>query len=107
MDGWPWYDNPDTITALTPLFEENGVDIVFSGHIHQMELLEQSNVTYVICSGLGGLPDPERAYLSPASQWYVSGEYGYADVTIDGDVAEIIFRDPENAEIKRVTVSRN
>jgi UDP-2,3-diacylglucosamine pyrophosphatase LpxH len=107
MDGWPWYDNPDTITALTPLFEENGVDIVFSGHIHQMELLEQSNVTYVICSGLGGLPDPERAYLSPASQWYVSGEYGYTDVTIDGEGARIFFRDPENAEIKRFTVARN
>ena len=34
-DGWKWYDNPETINKLTPLFEKYGVDMVFSGHDHQ------------------------------------------------------------------------
>ena len=32
QDGWQWYDNPETIKAVTPLFEKYGVNLVFSGH---------------------------------------------------------------------------
>jgi hypothetical protein len=104
--GRAWYDNPDTIQALTPLFEKYKVDMVFSGHDHHMELLQKSGVTYVICGGFGGLPDPEREYVSPASLWYMSGQFGFMDVTIKENTATLIFRSPEYQELKSFTLQK-
>jgi hypothetical protein len=89
--GWNWYDNPETISALTPLFEKYSVDIVFSGHNHYMELLEHAGVTYVVCGAFGGVPDPEPTYISPASLWRLQGAAGFVDVTIHGDEAILSF----------------
>ena len=106
VGSWRWYDNPETIEALTPLFETYGVNMVFSGHNHQLELLEKSGVTYVICGGFGGLPDPIRTYTSPSSLWYAGGVYGFADVTINEEEANILFRDPDNNILKSFTVPK-
>ena len=95
------YDNPDTIACLAPLFEKYGVDIVFSGHNHQMEVLEKSGVTYVLSSPFGGVAENTRTYISPYSLWYQSGQHGFADMTIAGDEAVIIFRTPEGDELYR------
>jgi hypothetical protein len=105
--GWRWYDNQETIRKITPLFEKYGVDMVFSGHAHQMELLENSGVIYVIGGAFGGEPDPQRKYASPASLWYSSGNYGYVDVTVDEASATIIFRTSDGIELKRVDVLKN
>jgi acid phosphatase type 7 len=45
---WTWYDDKDTISKLTPLFEKYGVDLVISGHNHLLELLQKNGVTYAI-----------------------------------------------------------
>jgi UDP-2,3-diacylglucosamine pyrophosphatase LpxH len=103
---WRWYDNPETIEALSPLFEKYGVDIVFSGHNHQLELLEKSGVTYVICGGFGGLPDPVRTYTSPASLWYTGEVYGFADVTIDEAESCILFRDSSYNILRSFTIAK-
>ncbi|MCL2150349.1 MAG: metallophosphoesterase family protein [Dehalococcoidia bacterium] len=95
------YDNPETIACLVPLFERCGVNLVFSGHNHQMEILEKSGVTYVISSPFGGIPSSPRTYQSPYSLWYESGQYGFADVTITEDEAEIVFRAPGGSEVYR------
>ena len=105
--GWTWYDNKETIRKVTPLFERYGVDLVFSGHAHQMEFLQESGVTYVIAGAFGGDPDPQRKYASPASLWYSSGNYGYVDVTVDTASATITFRDSGGGELKRLVVRRN
>ena len=42
--GWKWYDNRETIDAITPLFEEYKVDLVCSGHLHNTEMLEENGV---------------------------------------------------------------
>jgi UDP-2,3-diacylglucosamine pyrophosphatase LpxH len=104
--GWPWYDNPETIQLVTPLFEKYDVDLVFSGHVHQMELLEKSGVTYVIAGSFGGIPDPVRTYTSSASLWYASGQYGYLDVSIDTGKAVITFRDPSGRDLKMVVIDQ-
>lgn len=91
--GWKWYDNPETIERLTPIFEKYKVDLVFSGHDHHLELLQNLGVTYVICGAFGGLPDPERTYTSPSSLWYISGQYGFVDVTLNGNQCSLVFRD--------------
>jgi acid phosphatase type 7 len=106
VHGWKWYDNPETLNKLVPLFEKYGVDFVFSGHDHQMELLEKSGVTYVITGAFGGIPDPARTYTSPASLWYASGQYGYVDVTIDARQAQITFCDPDGRALKTEVISK-
>jgi predicted MPP superfamily phosphohydrolase len=95
MDGWPWYDNPETIQRITPLFEKYAVDLVFSGHNHQLELLQKSNITYVICGGLGGIPDPLRTHTSPFSQWYAAGQYGFVTVSLSSNEAHLDFRNAD------------
>jgi len=102
---WDWYDNQDTISRLVPLFEKYDVDLVFSGHNHHLELLQNNNVTYSICAAFGGHPDPERSYTSPASIWYLQGQAAFMDVTILPDSAKLVFRDPDNNELKSITVS--
>jgi UDP-2,3-diacylglucosamine pyrophosphatase LpxH len=106
-DGWKWYDNPETINKLTPLFEKYNVDIVFSGHAHQLELLKKSGVSYVICGGFGGMLDTERQYVSPDSLWYAGGDYAFMDVTITGTNANLIFRDPDGNAINSFVVAKH
>ena len=106
-DGWKWYDNPETINKLTPLFEKYNVDIVFSGHAHQLELLKKSGDSYVICGGFGGMLDTERQYVSPDSLWYASGDYAFMDVTITGTNANLIFRDPDGNAINSFVVAKH
>jgi predicted MPP superfamily phosphohydrolase len=104
--GWNWYDNPETIDALAPLFEEYGVDLVLSGHLHHMELLQHNGVTYAICGAFGGLPEEERTYTSPDSLWYTSEEYGFIDAGISGDECTIIFRNADNTVLHTMSVTR-
>jgi len=103
--GWyPWFDDETAIRELVPLFEKYDVDLVFSGHNHQLELLQKNGVTYVICGAFGGWPDPPRTYTSPASVWYVPGRYGYVDVTL-GPRADVVFRDVDGRTLKSLTVT--
>ncbi|MBN1689559.1 MAG: metallophosphoesterase [Dehalococcoidia bacterium] len=105
-DMWHWYDDKGMIEKLVPLFEKYDVDLVFSGHNHLLELLQKNNVTYVICGAFGGLPDPERSYVSPASVWYKGNQQAFVDTTIAQDAATLVFRDPEHNEVKSFTISR-
>ena len=106
INGWKWYDNPETIDDITPLFEEYGVDMVFSGHVHQMELLQHSGVTYIIAGTFGGSPEREYTYKSPDSLWYAGDQYGFVDVTLDNNTAEIVFRDPAYQVLKSFTLNK-
>ena len=105
-DMWTWYDDKSMIEKLTPLFEKYDVDLVFSGHNHLLEVLQKNNVTYVICGAFGGLPDPERSYISPASIWYKGNQQAFVDVTIAQDEAVLKFRDPDNIDLKSFAVPR-
>lgn len=105
-NGWRWYDNQETIQRLTPLFEKYKVDLVFSGHVHQLELLQKSGVTYIVCGGFGGSPEPERIYESPSSLWYTTGEYGFVEVTVDENEAIVIFRDPDYEKLNVFVIPR-
>jgi predicted MPP superfamily phosphohydrolase len=102
--GWNWFDNPETIAALVPLFEKFGVDIVFSGHNHYLEFLQHSGVNYVVCGGFGGKLDPIATYVSPSRIWYRYGQFGFADVNINGNQATLNFRDPDSNVLKSFTI---
>jgi UDP-2,3-diacylglucosamine pyrophosphatase LpxH len=104
MYGWQWYDNPKTIEALTPLFEQYDVDLVLSGHKHHSEILQKNGVTYVVMGSFGGSPNPERDYISPASIWYRHGGYAFTDITIDNNAATLVVRDTEHRELFKIIV---
>lgn len=62
----------DVREALTPLFEQYGVDVVFAGHHHNYERNEVNGVTYIVTGG-GGAPlgvmeerEPTRAAFAVA-----------------------------------------
>jgi UDP-2,3-diacylglucosamine pyrophosphatase LpxH len=100
IEGWKWYDNPETIGKLTPLFNKYGVDLVFSGHNHRLELLQNSGVVYAVCAPFGGLPDPAPTYVSPSSIWDGTGEYGFIEVTINGEKCILTFRNQKYEVLK-------
>jgi hypothetical protein len=102
--GWDWYDNPETIDALCPLFEKYGVDLVFSGHKHALEMLEKSGVTYIVCGSFGGHPDPDPVYDSPYSVERFPDKAAFAELIINGDEATVNLRDPQNDIIKGITI---
>jgi len=105
-EGSDLYDYKDMIAKMVPLFEKYHVNLVFSGHNHLVELLQKNNVTYAICGAFGGLPSPERSYVSPPSTWYMAGQYAFMEVSVSQDTATLIFRDPDYKELKNLTVPR-
>jgi hypothetical protein len=56
---WPQWDGDQRVRDhLVPLFEEHGVDMVFSGHTHSYEHGVLGNVHYLVAGGGGGNLDP-------------------------------------------------
>jgi acid phosphatase type 7 len=105
--GWQWYDNQETINAITPLFDEYKVDLVCSGHVHDTEMLEENGVKYAVCGAFGGLPDPGRTYTSPSSIWYSDGQYAFLDVVLDGDQCILTFRNYDFKPLYTITFDNN
>ncbi|GAB4177278.1 MAG: hypothetical protein Fur0032_17470 [Terrimicrobiaceae bacterium] len=59
-------------------YEDFGVDMVFSGHVHSYERLYVNGVTYIV-NGAGGTFESLAGFLTPVggpSQVQVAGEYG-------------------------------
>lgn len=93
----PWYDHFQNIPAITPLFEQYGVDLVISGHNHYQEYLETNGVHYAVIGAMGGIPDPKPKYVSPASKWIAVNQHGWLDVDIYEGELVLSFRDQNNA----------
>ncbi|MGD8454157.1 MAG: metallophosphoesterase [Phycisphaerae bacterium] len=85
--------------ALVPVFEEAGVDVVFSGHDHMYERtyplrggqVVERGVVYVV-SGAGGAglyealpPDKRPAYIAALN----NDRYSFTQVRIDGDTLRL------------------
>lgn len=104
-DGWEWYDNSSLINKVSPLFEQHGVDLVLSGHMHQAEILRKNGVTYAVMGSFGGELDRGREYTSPASVWYKARQYGFLDVAVRDNSAELVVRDAEDNAIYSMKLS--
>ena len=112
VDGADWWDQQDMIKTFEPLFVEHGIDMVFSGHNHIFERLENKGVNYNIIGGLGGYPDTLYnktgiiGQRGTGSIYYSTDIFGFLDVNIQGDIAYLAFRTPENQIAYNYTVSR-
>jgi UDP-2,3-diacylglucosamine pyrophosphatase LpxH len=104
---WKWYDNEETISKITPLFNEYKVDLVCSGHVHNLGLLEANGVKYAVCGAFGGLPEPEPVYISPFSLWSTSSQYAFIDIAIDNDECTLTFRDYNLEALYAITFEKN
>jgi 3',5'-cyclic AMP phosphodiesterase CpdA len=98
--GWAWYDNPETIAPLVPLFEKYDVDLALAGHAHHLEMLEKNGVTYGIVGAFGGKPDAGLANKSPFSIWSEAGAMAFLDITLGAGNGTLTFRDPNFQEMK-------
>ena len=58
----------------------------------ELELLKHKGVSYAIIGSMGGLPDPEPTYRSPASLWFKQGGYGWLDLDIDATGIALAFK---------------
>ncbi len=112
IDGSEWWDHKEMIETFEPIFIENGIDMVFSGHNHIFERLENNGVNYNIVGGLGGHPDTyydKEGVIGQAgngSIYYSTDIFGFLEVDIQGDDAYLAFRTPENQTVYNYTVNR-
>ena len=90
-----WGDNQKAIDELVPLFEETGVDMVFSGHNHHMEHITTNGIEYFITGVFGSHLDEDREFTSEGSQWYNNKTHGYVDLTVGESSATVTFLDAE------------
>lgn len=105
--GKNWFDNPQTIEKLGPLFESYGVDLVISGHNHLMEVLEKDGVTYAIIGAMGGALDPIE-YTSPYSVWLNNTDHGYMDMDLSAkDEINFDIKDPNGNILYSHTIKTN
>jgi 3',5'-cyclic AMP phosphodiesterase CpdA len=88
-----WGDNKNAIDELVPLFEETGVDMVFSGHNHQMEHITNNGIEYFITGVFGSYLDEDREFTSEGSQWYNNKTHGYVDLAVGETSATTTFLD--------------
>ncbi len=102
--GVPWYDHPENLKTVAPILERHGVDLVVSGHNHYMEYLEHAGISYVVVGAMGGVPDPEPTYRSPASLWLRQGGYGRLDLSIDDATIELLFLDESGEALYRRSI---
>ena len=94
-DGAWWWDNAPMIQTFAPLFQQYGVQMVFSGHNHHLETLVDNGTHYFINGGFGGLPDPPNDRNGTGSIWDANNVFGYNEVNINGNSANVSFVSPE------------
>jgi UDP-2,3-diacylglucosamine pyrophosphatase LpxH len=100
-EGLPWYDNQEMISTFADLFRTSGVDLVFSGHDHQMEHIYADGIDYVIIGAFGGKPDLTPTFISEGSQFLQFGTFGYARLSIEEQGFTVGFIDEYGTELYR------
>jgi hypothetical protein len=91
------------ISTFEDLFRTSGVDLVFSGHDHQMEHISADGIDYVIIGALGGKPDRQPTFISEGSQFLQFGTFGYARLSIEKQGFTVRFIDEYGNELYSFT----
>jgi acid phosphatase type 7 len=76
-----------------PLFEQYGVDMVFSGHDHIYDAYKVNGVTYIVTGGGGGdLDDEYPAHANPPCQICTDFTVGFHACFLDVTENSVVFR---------------
>ncbi|MHA1115271.1 MAG: hypothetical protein ACTSRR_03775 [Candidatus Heimdallarchaeaceae archaeon] len=94
------------INTFHDLFLANGVDLVFSGHNHQMEHINQDGVNYFIVGTMGGILDLEPTYYTENSLFFDNTHFGFADLQFNDGNVTVSFRTPENTLLYEITIQQ-
>ena len=91
--------------TLTPLFEQYGVDVVFTGHHHNYQRSVVNGVTYIVTGG-GGAP-LYRVKKGKTDDYLLSykNTYHVVSVTIARDTLTSVGVTPEGEEFDRFTLT--
>jgi acid phosphatase type 7 len=98
-------EKQDAVSAsLRPLYVKHGVDIVFSGHNHHYERLEENNISYIIAGG-GGAQLYEAESLIPESKVFKRVHH-YCLVEIDGKKLLLTSYDTDGTAFDTLTLEK-
>jgi len=92
-------DIQSNVNKLLPIFEQNGVDMVLSGHSHRMEKKKKNGIFYGIAGSFGSNDWGVNIDDDTKPIWYQDDTFGYMDISINGDNGLIVFRDDENTNL--------
>ncbi|MGV9200369.1 MAG: metallophosphoesterase family protein [Promethearchaeia archaeon] len=105
-----WADQTDMINTFEDLFVENDVDLVFSGHNHQVEVLESKGIHYQIVGAAGAVPDKKAEIKSETSKWYMNieddSQFGFFELDINGNNATLNYRNKEFESLYNITIEQ-
>jgi predicted phosphodiesterase len=89
-------------SKLTPLFEQYGVRLVFSGHNHNYQRSQVNGITYVVTGGGGGDLSDRVKQDEHLLRYYVG--YHLVLINIEGDEMNAVALTPEGAIIDRFEI---
>lgn len=94
------YNIIENIRKITPIFEENGVDMVINGHNHIMEVSNHSNIMYNTI-GTFGNKEMDRIIMNydENSIFLQKNVIGYIELTIESNTCNVIFHGSNNEEL--------
>lgn len=88
--------------TIVPIFQQNGVDIVFNGHDHDYERSNCGGIYYIVTGG-GGAPLRDQARTHPCSQLFLK-VYHYCKLSMLGDRLVVTVFDIDNQQVDRFEV---
>ncbi len=102
-------DDPDVKENLVPLFEDSGIDMVFSGHTHLYERYHHNDVYYFVIGGggkkLDNLADDD---VEPIREFGVKNyHYCIFDVNAPGLSLALAVRDTNGTRLDTITLRKH
>jgi len=90
---WPWPGGAlKTRNTIMPLLEAAGVDLVFTGHIHNYERFHKDGIPYIITGGGGDTLSKPEQLPNPFRRWTAMLHH-FCTADVYGDRIEVLARD--------------
>jgi hypothetical protein len=90
---------------LAPIYEQYGVKLVLSGHLHGYQHHLKNNIHYVISAGGGGKPYDVALPLEGATL-RLRKSYNFMDCRVDNEAMHIMVYDADGASLEAFEISK-
>jgi len=92
-------------STLVPVFQQNNVRIVFSGHEHNYERFYNAGIYYIVTGG-GGAPLYDKTLDNPRLQVFIMSHH-YCFLTYDGENLTVRVYDNGDSLLDQFTINAN